>query len=103
MTDVLEAKKNEVVEACRRHGVRTLEAFGSTLRPADYRAGRSDIDLLVDFAPMEPYARVKAYFALRDELEELLGTHVDLVVKGAVKNAVIAREIERTKKGLYAA
>ncbi len=103
MIHLLETKKNEVAEACRRHGVLTLEAFGSTLRPADYRAGRSDVDLLVDFVTMEPYARVTSYFALRDELEEILGTHVDLVVKGAVKNAVIAREIERTKQGLYAA
>jgi len=103
VTHLLETRKNEVVDACRRYGVRTLEAFGSTLRPAEYRAGLSDIDLLVDFLPMEPYARVKAYFALRDELEEILGTQVDPVVKGAIKNAVIAREIERTKQGLYAA
>ena len=103
MAHILETKKDEVADACRRHGVRTLEAFGSTLRPAEYRDGLSDIDLLVDFVPMEPYARVKSYFALRDELEQILATRVDLVVKGAVKNAVIAREIERTKQGLYAA
>ena len=52
---------------------------------------------------MEPYARVKAYFALRDELEDMLEMTVDLVGRGAVKNAVIAREIDRTKQALYAA
>jgi len=91
------------VDACQRHKVRTLEAFGSTLRPAEYRAESSDIDLLVHFVPMDPYARVTSYFALRDELEQILAAQVDQVVKGAVKDAVIARKIERTKQRLYAA
>jgi predicted nucleotidyltransferase len=79
-----------------------LDVFGSILG-GDFREGESDVDLLVEFAPMEPYARVKACFALRHELEEILGVTVDLVVRGAVKNAVIAREIDRAKQALYAA
>lgn len=92
----------EIAETCRAHGVRTLEVFGS-MAVGEYLPGQSDIDLLVEFAPMTPRSRVDAYFALRDDLERILGAPVDLVVKGAVKNAVIAREIERTKLGLYAA
>jgi predicted nucleotidyltransferase len=38
-----------------------------------------------------------------DELQELLGVEVDLVMVGAVKNRFIAAEIERTKQVLYAA
>ena len=69
----------------------------------DFRAGESDLDLLVDFEPMDPYARVDAYFGLLDELRALVEGDVDLVMVGAVKNPYIARDIERTKQLLYAA
>jgi predicted nucleotidyltransferase len=38
-----------------------------------------------------------------DELQSILGTKVDLVMSGAVRNAVIAREIEKTKRLIYGA
>ena len=63
----------------------------------------SDLDLLVEFGSMEPYARVDAYFGMRDELRALLNREVDLVMVGAVKNPYISRNIERTKQLLYAA
>ena len=38
-----------------------------------------------------------------DDLRALLGVKVDLVMSGAVKNRYIARDIQRTKRMLYAA
>jgi predicted nucleotidyltransferase len=102
MTGVLESKRQAIAEACVRHGVVRLEAFGSALRD-DFKPGESDLDLLVEFGPMEPYARVDAYFGMLEELRVLLGLEIDLVMAGAVKNPYIAREIERTKRMLYAA
>jgi predicted nucleotidyltransferase len=87
---------------CARYDVRRLEAFGSALRD-DFRPGESDLDLLVQFAPMAPYARVDVYFGLPNELHARLGENVDLVMAGAVKNPYLARNIERTKQLLYAA
>jgi len=102
MVDVLKRKRDAIAAACARHGVARLEAFGSALRE-DFRPGQSDLDLLVDFEPMDSYARVEAYFGLLAELRVLLEGSVDLVMVGAVKNPYIARNIERTKQLLYAA
>lgn len=102
MTGVLENKLEAIAEVCVRHGVARLDAFGSALRD-DFRPGESDVDLLVEFASMEPYARVDAYFGMLEELRALLGLEVDLVMAGAVKNPYIARDIERTKRMIYAA
>jgi len=102
MTSVLENKLEAIVEVCVRHGAVRLDAFGSALRD-DFRPDESDLDLLVEFAPMEPYARVDAYFGMLEELRTLLGLEVDLVMAGAVKNPYIARDIERTRRMLYAA
>ena len=59
MIDILEDKRQAIAQACKRHGVLRLDAFGSALR-ADFRPDESDLDLLVEFGPMEPYARVDA-------------------------------------------
>jgi uncharacterized protein len=101
MVGVLQEKRDAIAAACARHGVARLEAFGSALS-RDFEPGRGDVDLLVDFRPMPPYARVDAYLGLLEELRSLLDGEVDLVMVGAVKNPYIARTIERTKQLLYA-
>ena len=102
MVDVLRDKREAIAELCARYGVARLDVFGSALRD-DFRPGESDVDLLVEFAPMDGYAKAVAYFDLLDELRELLGVEVDLVMTGAIKNRYIARDIERTRQLLYAA
>ena len=102
MKDLLERQRGAIAEACRRHGVRRLDVFGSALRD-DFHPGESDVDLLVEFAPMEGYARVDAYFGLLEELRGILGRKIDLVMSGAVKNRYIVRDIEKTRQMLYAA
>jgi uncharacterized protein len=102
VVEILQDKREAIAELCARHGVVRLDVFGSALRD-DYRPGESDVDLLVEFAPMDGYAKAVAYFDLLDDLRELLGTDVDLVMAGAVKNRYIARDIERTRQLLYAA
>lgn len=102
MTGILEDKRERIAEICSRHGVKRLYVFGSALRD-DFRLGESDVDFLLELAPMEPYARVEAYFGLLEELRALLGVKVDLIMAGAVKNRYIAGDIERTKQVLYAA
>jgi predicted nucleotidyltransferase len=102
MVPVLEDKLDEIAAVCRRFGAVQLHLFGSALRD-DFRPGESDIDLLVEFGPMEPYALAHAYFDMLDELRSIVGAEVDLVMVDAVKNPYISREIERTKQSLYAA
>ena len=102
MTEILESNHQAIAEICRRHGVARLDAFGSALRD-DFKSEESDLDLLVEFSPMEPYARVDAYFGMLEELKALLGLKIALVMAGAVKNPYIASDIERTRRMLYAA
>jgi predicted nucleotidyltransferase len=102
MISILEDKRDAIATVCRKYGVTRLYVFGSAVR-GDFRGGESDIDFLVEFGPMDGHAKAHAYFDLLDELRDLLGTDVDLVMAGAVKNRYIARDIERTRQLLYAA
>lgn len=102
MTTFVEDRLDAIVALCRKYQVARLDVFGSALRD-DFRPGDSDIDLLVDFGEMDPYFKVDHYFDLLDELSELLGVEVDLVMVGALKNPYIAADVHATKRLLYAA
>ncbi len=90
----------QLPEVCQRFGVRRLALFGSALRP-DFRAD-SDLDFLVEFGPMPPEERAKAYFGLLEELEQLFGRPIDLVEAGAVRNPYVRRTIEQNQQTVYA-
>jgi predicted nucleotidyltransferase len=62
-----------------RHGARNIRVFGSAAR-GTAEAG-SDVDLLVE---MEPGRSLLDLVALWQDLEDLLGTHVDVLSEGAV-------------------
>ena len=91
-----------ITAACSQHHVARLYLFGSLLRP-DYRPGQSDIDLLVEFQPLEPTELVDAYFGLEEQLTGSLGTPVDLVMATARRNPIVQADIDATKRLLYAA
>ena len=102
MIAILEDKREAVNAVCRKFGVARLYVFGSAVR-GDFRPGESDIDFVVEFGPTSGHSKAHAYFDMLDELRELLGTEVDLVMAGAVKNRYIARDIDLSKQVLYAA
>jgi uncharacterized protein len=66
--------KERIAEFCRRHHIKKLAIFGSALR-SDFRDD-SDIDVLVEFEP--GHIPGLAFFAMQDELSEILGRKVDL-------------------------
>jgi predicted nucleotidyltransferase len=66
--------KKRIAEFCRKHHINKLAIFGSVLRP-DFRAD-SDIDVLVEFDP--DHIPGLTFFAMAEELSEILGRKVDL-------------------------
>ncbi len=70
----LSIPKNKIAEFCRKHHIRKLSFFGSVLRP-EFKSD-SDIDVLVEFEP--GHVPGLAFFAMEDELSEILGRKVDL-------------------------
>jgi len=98
----IDEKREEIAEACQRYGIKRLFIFGSALRE-DFRPGESDIDLLVEFGPIDISKKFHTFLEARAAFSRILQAVVDLVMSGAVKNKVIAGEIDRTKKLLYGA
>lgn len=91
-----------IADACRQHQVLRMHLFGSALRD-DIDPTHSDLDLLVEFQPIEPGALVRAYFGLEQQLASITGKTVDLVMADAVRNPYVRRTIDVSKQLIYEA
>ncbi|HYM46246.1 MAG TPA: nucleotidyltransferase family protein [Solirubrobacteraceae bacterium] len=75
----LRAQREEILKCAADHGARDVRVFGSMARGgAD---ASSDVDLLVE---MEPGRSLVDLVGLWQDLEDLLGTHVDVLSDGGV-------------------
>jgi predicted nucleotidyltransferase len=102
MSVPIDDKLEEIAATCQRYGIERLFVFGSALRD-DFKPGESDIDLLVEFGPLEITKRFHVFLDAREAFRNIFQADVDLVMQGAVKNKIIANEIDRTKKLVYGA
>lgn len=83
---VLERHRREIEE---RHHVSFLAIFGSVAR--NEATAESDVDVLVDFSQPPGF---RGYMRLKEFLEDVLGSSVDLVMIDALK-ASVRPEVER--------
>lgn len=84
--EALKLRRNDVLRIAASRGARRVRVFGSTVRGEQGPA--SDIDLLVE---MEPGRSLIDLMCLEQDLEELLGTAVDIVTEAALSPRVRER------------
>ena len=83
LTEDLKVDRDSLARVCARYGVVRLEVFGSFTRgDAD---ARSDIDLLVTFAPGASGSL--EFVSLAQELTALFGRPVDLLTRRSVEQS----------------
>jgi uncharacterized protein len=105
MHTAVSAKRDNIVELCRRFHVRRLEVFGSAARGEDFDPSRSDADFLVEFEP-EVSPNIAILLDVEEALERTLGRPVDLVERRAVEespNYLRRRRILREAEPVYVA
>ena len=95
---ILENNK-QIKELCDQYKVKSLELFGSAAR-GDFDSSNSDIDLLVLFenSALKDYA--DNYFGLKNDLQNLFSSSVDLVVTSSIKNPNFLESIQADRQSL---
>ncbi|MFH1057997.1 MAG: nucleotidyltransferase domain-containing protein [Pseudomonadota bacterium] len=88
---------------CVKHRVARLELFGSAARTGDFDPAASDLDFLVDFLSLPEADYADVYFGLREDLADLLGREVDLVMTQAIRNPYFRQAVDRDRTQVYAA
>ena len=75
----LREKRARILAITRQHGARNVRVFGSIARGEDKRD--SDLDVLVELGPGRSLLDI---IAIKQDLEDLLNTKVDVVTEAAV-------------------
>ena len=102
MLEVIERYRPEIAELCRKHQVKRLELFGSAAR-GDFDPSGSDLDFLVEFLSYDSASIADQWFGLQEDLQKLLGYHIDLTSLRTPKNPYFLRMVQQDKVALYAA
>ncbi len=104
MIPLIEEKRAQLEELCRRHHVKRLELFGSAAT-GEFDPAMSDVDFLIEFdedrIPLPSAA--DNYFSFIETVEALFGRRVDLVEPGQIRNRYLKKSIEETRVPLYGA
>ncbi|MBP8304430.1 MAG: nucleotidyltransferase domain-containing protein [Phycisphaerae bacterium] len=98
---LLDEKRIQIGNLCRKYAVRELYLFGSAVRE-DF-GPQSDVDFAVVFSREGIAGSFDQYFDFKTELEQLLQRPVDLVCAASVRNGVFRQELDETKRLIYAA
>jgi uncharacterized protein len=87
----------KIADFCRRRHIRRMSLFGSRVR-GDPRPD-SDLDVLVEFDPQ--HTPGLDFFAMQDELSEIIGVRVDLNTAGFI-SPYFRDEVIRQAEPIYA-
>ena len=79
INETLKEKRDEILNIASRYGARNVRVFGSIARGKGRRD--SDLDVLVE---LEPGRSLLDIIAIKQDLEDLLNTKVDVVTEAAV-------------------
>ena len=99
--NIIDKQINQIKKLCASYGVKELYLFGSALRE-DFGQD-SDIDLAAVFLRNAVAGSFDQYFNFKAALERLFNRPVDIVCPSSIRNSVFRREIEKTKRLIYAA
>ena len=101
MTKVADSHTKELEELCKKFKVKELYLFGSAV--AGNLSQKSDLDFLVSFDRKGYEGAFEQFIGFKNELEQIYGRSVDLYHYKKFRNPIFQKEVERSKKLLYAA
>lgn len=103
MQPIIENRKNELKDICRKLKVKKLYAFGSVVSDDKFHEN-SDIDFLISFddnISLEEYS--ENYFELHYKLRELFNREVDIVTERSLSNPYFTESLNKNKVMIYEA
>jgi len=96
---VIEEHIDEINKLCSTYNVKQLFAFGSVL--TDKFNNDSDIDLIVDFEPIDLAQYADNYYDFKFSLENVLQKPVDLLEEKAIKNPYFRQVVNKQRQLIY--
>ena len=79
----IKVPRRKLIAFCKKHHIQKLAFFGSVL--SDEFKPTSDVDVLIEFE--QGHTPGLAFFAMPDELKEILGRDVDLLTYSGIRTS----------------
>jgi predicted nucleotidyltransferase len=99
MIPLVREKLPEITALCDKYRVRKLDVFGSA--STGNFGPESDIDFLVEFAPVSAREHYDFFFGLLDELKSVLKKEVDLVEEQLIHNPYLIASISAQRETVF--
>ena len=96
---IIDQYTGDIQRLCEQHKVRRLYVFGSVL--TDRFQQDSDVDLIVDFEPLEVHQYADNYFNFKFVLEDTLHRPIDLLEEKTIRNPYFRQAIENQRQLIY--
>lgn len=96
---ILERNISDINKLCSAHKVKQLFSFGSIL--TEKFNSDSDIDLIVDFEPMDIVQYADNYYDFKFSLEDIFQKPVDLLEEKAIKNPYFREVVDKQRQLIY--
>lgn len=96
---LLDTHINDIKKLCVNHKVKKLYAFGSVLN--NKFTNESDVDLVVDFDPIDISLYADNYFSFKFSLQNILNRPIDLLEEKAIKNPYFRQNLNQQQQLIY--
>ena len=96
---ILDKHITDIRKLCEKHQVMSLYAFGSVLTDSFNRD--SDVDLIIDFKPIDVFEYADNYFDFKFSLQKILNRSIDLLEDKAIKNPYFRKSIHPKLQLIY--
>ena len=100
MIALVENKKDDLADLCRRFNVERLELFGSAAT-GSFHSAASDLDFIVRFCTPSAGCYLDRYLDFAEALEQLFQRPVDLLTERAIRSPYFLRSVEATRQPVY--
>ena|SRR6266487_5368081 len=94
---VLEEHIDDIKKLCSIYKVKQLFAFGSVLTGGF----NNDIDLIVNFEPIDIAQYADNYYDFKFSLEDVLKKPIDLLEEKAIKNPYFRQVVDKQRQLIY--
>ena len=89
----------EIRKLCLDHNVKQLYAFGSVL--TNKFNNESDVDLVVDFDPIDISLYADNYYDFKFSLQKILNRSIDLLEEKGIKNPYFRQNLYQQRQLIY--
>ena len=101
MSTITDLKKDRLQKLCEKFNVKELYLFGSAT--SGNLTTKSDLDFIVKFDRQSYEGAFDQFIDFKQGLEKIYGRSVDLYHDKKFRNSIFQKEVERSRKLLYAA